>query len=81
MLHEDVSGLASGLEGALRGSDEQMKNESVSPAAMLLERHAEPSTLENAFEPSRSASVRLYVPASGAITVKAIAEAPIPLPT
>ena len=56
MKHDDRSGVpVSGLVALLRGSDEQ-KKESVWPPAMWLERHAEPSVLENTQLPARSVS-------------------------
>ena len=57
MTHDDTSGVpVSGLVALLRGSDEQRKKESVWPPAMWLERHAEPSVLENTQLPARSVS-------------------------
>eukprot|EP00964_Phaeocystis_antarctica_P117415 scaffold81251_cov63-Phaeocystis_antarctica.AAC.3 len=57
MKHDDTSGVpVSGLVALLRGSDEQRKKESVWPPAMWLERHAEPSVLENTQLPARSVS-------------------------
>eukprot|EP00964_Phaeocystis_antarctica_P086295 scaffold54637_cov67-Phaeocystis_antarctica.AAC.2 len=57
MTHDDTSGVpVSGLVALLRGSDEQRKKESVWPLAILLERHAEPSVLENTSLPGRSVS-------------------------
>ena len=54
---EDKSGVpVSGLFALLRGSDVQMKKESVQPEDMQLVRHAEPSALEKTSLPRRSLS-------------------------
>ena len=70
----------SGLVALLRGSDEQMKKESVFPPAMSLVRHAEPSVLENTSLPRRSVSLNWYSPARGATMRISKADAPMPFP-